>query len=541
MKSKAPNINRIIKTKLFSNKQNNLSRLLRSKKSYIQKRFMVKDISLQNINNKNRDSITNKILKTSKSISYPKSANNNKLKIILQTSDVMNRAEMTALYLKSSIIDSDKKYIINKKRFERIRKQTNDINKFYSCLKEKEKKEEEKTLINNNKNDMSDDSTKENNNTVGKSHKLFSILNDNPLLITRKKDIESYYLHKNKNQVFKDSKKLRYMDKLNELLEVIKIRKDKLIDKKEKFLKIQNTKYFSNYKSRINQEQLDKEKIMLEQIKKENEISLKNIEETNNTLNTINHNKTFLDDEIELKFKHINSNSNSNTNINNKTKNTFYSTKRSNKSKEKEINNDDSFKSNNFHILRINKILSEVNELPQIKTINKSNSSLYYNREKRKKFMQKLHLINDNESLDNENNYTKYIIGSLYEEIKDNNILNKENREYVEDYFKKKNFYLNDKPHQVISIITNSLHNLKYLNIEKECKKVYGLYYPSNIVKHFDDLNSIDKNANRLRAKLVNSLCKYRLKKNKDENNKEDEKKNKDEKNIKIKKNIEEK
>ena len=382
MKSKAPNINRIINKKLLSNKENNLSRLLRSKKSYIQKRFMVKDISLQNINNKNRvnlNSITNKKMKTSKSISYPKSANNNKLKIILQTSDVMNRAEMTALYLKSSIIDSDKQYIINKKRFERIRKQTNDINKFYSCLKEKEKKEEEKTIINNNKNDMSDDSIKENNNTGGKSHKIFSILNDNPLLITKKKDIESYYLHKNKNQVFKDSKKLRYMDKLNELLEVIKIRKDKLIDKKEKYVKIQNTKYFSNYKNRINQEQLDKQKIMLEQIKKENEISLKNIQETNNTLNTINHNKTFLDDEIELKFKH-NNNSNSNTNINNKTKNTFYTTKRTNKVKEKEINNDDSFKSNNFHILRINKILSEVNELPQIKLINKSNNSLYFNK-----------------------------------------------------------------------------------------------------------------------------------------------------------------
>ena len=108
-------------------------------------------------------------------------------------------------------------------------------------------------------------------------------------------------------------------------------------------------------------------------------------------------------------------------------------------------------------------------------------------------------------------NNSKSKIESLYDEVKNTYILNKQNKEYVEDYFKKKKFYLNKKPHQVISIINNSLNNINYVNIEKKSRKVYGYYYPQNIIKHFDNLERIDNDAKNVKRKIINSLCKSKI------------------------------
>ena len=43
---------------------------------------------------------------------------------------------------------------------------------------------------------------------------------------------------------------------------------------------------------------------MCEKINKENELSLRSIKETNATLNSIMNNKSFLDEEIKLKYEH---------------------------------------------------------------------------------------------------------------------------------------------------------------------------------------------------------------------------------------------
>ena len=125
-----------------------------------------------------------------------------------------------------------------------------------------------------------------------------------------------------------------------------------------------------------------------------------------------------------------------------------------------------------------------------------------------------LKLILDNSFLEKEdekdNNKSK--MESLYDEVKDHNILNKQNRDYVENYFKKKKFILNNKPYQLMAIINQTIYNIRHFNVEKKMKKVIGLYYPKNIRKHFEDLEHIDTKANQVRRKLIHSMCKCRIK-----------------------------
>ena len=497
MKTKINDINNIRNTKHNSNEKCNLSKYIKSKKSNISKKFIVKDISLKNINNKNNDTsnnlLTNNQLNSSKFSAYKElTSKNTNLTRILNTSHIIQKAENAALYLKNSLIDSEKKYLINKKKFEKIRKQTDDINKFFRSLKYKEKEEEKNKIYNNNK---SDDSIKED-----EKKKIYSILNESPLLITKKNDIQTYFNQKSKSQILEDKKKIRYMNKLKEYLEILKIKNNELLDNKEKIIKIKNSKYIANYEYRLNQEYLKNQKNILKEIKKENKISLQNIKETNMTLNNINKNKSFLDDEIELKYAHSNK----------KVKHSFNNKITKIKDDINNGNNNKSFINNNFHILRINK-LENKNDLSFIK---KNKSKSYINLINNLKNHNNLKLILDNSFFekedDKDNNKSK--MESLYDEIKDHNILNKQNRDYVENYFKKKKFILNNKPYQLMGIINQTIYNISHFNVEKKMKKVIGLYYPKNIRKHFDDLEHIDTKANQVRRKLIHSMCKSRIK-----------------------------
>ena len=339
MKNMSYNINEFLKT----SRQYNLFRLLNSN-IRISEKFLIKNNSFQNYENNNNaqlNTLTNRKLKSSQSS-------------ILKNPNIMNRAELSAFYIKNALLDSEKNYLINKKKFETIREKTDKINKYIISLRKKEKKEEAKN-ININK---SQDYIKEKQNI-----KIYNLLKENPLLIKRKKDIESYYISKDEKQISKDNKKIRYMNKIKEYLELLKIKHDKLLDNKEKIIKIRKTKYITNYNNRLQQEYLRDTKKLLEEIKKDKQISLKNIKETNCTLNIINCNKSFLDDDIKLKYNH-----NHNYKYN-------YTTKTNNKSNKSNIlDNNNSFIMNNFHILRINKLEKRIN--------NKNNSYICLTKKK---------------------------------------------------------------------------------------------------------------------------------------------------------------
>ena len=126
---------------------------------------------------------------------------NSKINQILNTSELKNRAETNVLHLKNHIIDSEKQYLINKKRFEQLREQTNKINKFFISLKYKEKRDEK--LDQKNKIKFKD-SAKEKEKT-----KISSVLKENLLLLSKKKEIDSFYVNKNKKEVLKENKKIR--------------------------------------------------------------------------------------------------------------------------------------------------------------------------------------------------------------------------------------------------------------------------------------------------------------------------------------------
>ena len=254
MKSKENNIKEIINPKKNSN-------IFKTKKLKVKKKFLIKNISLLNINNKDKD-ILNKLKDNntnySKSVYNKLTTNNNKMNSLLNTSDIINRAEIIAINLKKSLIDSDKKHMINKKKFETLRKQTNKINKIYTFLKLKEKRENSKNSFIN----ISKDSNEEDN------FKIKNVLKDNILLLTKRKELDSYYIHKSKSQILKDNDKIRFFNKLNEYLEIMKIKSNNLMDNKEKIIKIKNSKYNINYPKLLRKENIKNKKILLQKIKK---------------------------------------------------------------------------------------------------------------------------------------------------------------------------------------------------------------------------------------------------------------------------------
>jgi len=294
---KTKNIYRILKTKYFSDKKSTLSKLLKPKKNNITKKFLVNNISTNNISNIT-DKYNSKLINLENSKSYPKldiekEYMNNKMK----TTNSMNKLERTALYLKNRIIDSNNKYYINKNKFKMIKKEINNTNNIYTSFKLRESKQKIKKLI------------KEHNNLSlieNPNDKVFRILNDNPLLLTKKKEIDSYYLNnKSERDIFNhtDSKRIKFINKINDFVEYIKIKNNNILDEKEKKIKLRKTNFMTNSIKRIYQEKIEKKKKLLEETKKEIDNSLKQIKKTNLTLNILNKNKTFLDDEIELKYK----------------------------------------------------------------------------------------------------------------------------------------------------------------------------------------------------------------------------------------------
>ena len=374
--------------------------------------------------------------------------------------------------------------------------------------------------------------------------KIHNLLSDNILLMAKKREIFSYYLIKNKYQRFNDERKIRYINKLKEFLELKQIECNDLLDEKEKKAKIENNKFFINQKKRINIEKRENYEKMCEKINKENELSLRSIKETNATLNSIMNNKSFLDEEIKLKYEHNHSQPSLRKNslidkINKEKKlikeiSAKYS-HRINKSHLNErgkriskINNKRLF--SNIKSTRLQKylqILNQNNKEDIDKIINDNNESIinlkgfrqnstHYPKFFRKKSLRNVNL--NNESAPNDNNLiyedrklVKSRILSVYEEIKNDNILPKKDEDFIKNYFVRKKAILSKKPRQAVTIMSNSLSRINEVDITKKIKRIHGQHIPEKYTRYFDNLERLDISSNNMKCKIYDSICKKKM------------------------------
>ena len=451
------------------------------------------NITKNHLNNKIKQKlnpIKNKIKKFSRKIS-------NNIKKILNTSDIITRAKKSSFDLKDILFELDKDHKNNINKFKNLRKITNDNQYILSNFIKKEKEEEEKNEIINKKKESIKSTVKEEMSR----HKMHKLLSDNILLMAKRKEIFSYYLIKNKYQSINDEKKIRYIDKIREMLEIKQIQSNDSLDEKEKKVKLQNIKFYVNQEKRIKKEMQENYNKLTQRLKQENDLSLKSIKETNDTLRSIKLNKSYLDEDIKLKYEHIPS----------------IILKNRNNSKKKKILNKIKELDNNISMtLRPNRkkslinlkrfILSKSTFKPKLISIKKNNNN------------------NKNISLDNQsisNNYRSIIldddninksrINSVYEEIKHNNILLKKDKDFMKAYFENKKMKLSNKNRQAVTIMSNSLSRINEIDITKKLKRIHGMHIPEKYVKFFDKIETVNKNSNKMKFKIFDSLCKVRM------------------------------
>ena len=451
------------------------------------------NITMNHLNNKIKQKlnpIKNKIKKFSRKIS-------NNIKKILNTSDIITRAKKSSFDLKDILFELDKDHKNNINKFKNLRKITNDNQYILSNFIKKEKEEEEKNEIINKKKESIKSTVKEEMSR----HKMHKLLSDNILLMAKRKEIFSYYLIKNKYQAINDEKKIRYIDKIREMLEIKQIQSNDSLDEKEKKVKLQNIKFYVNQEKRIKKEMQENYNKLTQRLKQENDLSLKSIKETNDTLRSIKLNKSYLDEDIKLKYEHIPS----------------IILKNRNNSKKKKILNKIKELDNNISMtLRPNRkkslinlkrfILSKSTFKPKLISIKKNNNN------------------NKNISLDNQsisNNYSSIIldddninksrINSVYEEIKHNNILLKKDKDFMKAYFENKKMKLSNKNRQAVTIMSNSLSRINEIDITKKLKRIHGMHIPEKYVKFFDKIETVNKNSNKMKFKIFDSLCKVRM------------------------------
>ena len=451
------------------------------------------NITKNHLNNKIKQKlnpIKNKIKKFSRKISK-------NIKKILNTSDIITRAKKSSFDLKDILFELDKDHKNNINKFKNLRKITNDNQYILSNFIKKEKEEEEKNEIINKKKESVKSTVKEEMSR----HKMHKLLSDNILLMAKRKEIFSYYLIKNKYQAINDEKKIRYIDKIREMLEIKQIQFNDSLDEKEKKVKLQNIKFYVNQEKRIKKEMQENYNKLTQRLKQENDLSLKSIKETNDTLRSIKLNKSYLDEDIKLKYEHIPS----------------IILKNRNNSKKKKILNKIKELDNNLSMtLRPNRkkslinlkqfILSKSTFKPKLISIKKNNNN------------------NKNISLDNQsisNNYSSIIldddnlnksrINSVYEEIKHNNILLKKDKDFMKAYFENKKMKLSNKNRQAVTIMSNSLSRINEIDITKKLKRIHGMHIPEKYVKFFDKIETVNKNSNKMKFKIFDSLCKVRM------------------------------
>lgn len=484
----------------------------------------MKDITLIHINNKIKDSLNplnRRIKKYSKKI-------NSKLKLILSTSNIIDKAKIRSSYLKDILIKLDQTHNNNISKLNTFRKTTNDLKHTYLNIKHISKEEEKNNSI------------KESEKIEIPKEKLNKLLNDNILLMMKKKEIFRYYLITNKYYKFNDEKKIRYMDKIAEILEIKQIMANKLMTQKEKKAKIENNRFYISQKKRLKKEKLEKYSKMLEKLERDNELSLRNIKDTSDTLNSIQKNKFFLDEEIKLKYDHNNDLSQPpsikrNINIDNNKKKklikkiTELYTNRTDKTK---LDSLDSSLCSNLDFIKSSRIRNYFNlsqpdkaskdqskkSLINLKRFSQGKSTISIPKRAIKNkppqnSNEEQQIIPNNNSINlyEDENTAKSKLNSIYEDIKKDNKLYNKDADFIRNYFLRKNAKLSKKPGQTVILMSNSLSRINKVDITKKLKKIHGVYIPDKYVNLFDNLESIDHNANYMQSAIYDSICKSKM------------------------------
>ena len=518
------------------------------------KKAVLKDITLMHINNKVKytlNPLKEKIQSYSKKI-------NKQLKNVLNTSDIIYRAKKKSYFLKDILLELDKDHANNMKKFKTLREKTNDLKNVYLNIQHLEKEEEKNSSKNNMKeasksnidiniNIKPNKETKEPEQFELTRDKMHNLLNDHILLMAKKREIFSYYLIRNKYFTINDEKRIRYIDKIRELLEIKQIKANKLMTEKEKKIKMENNKFYINQKKRIKAEKLENYNKMCDKIRQENELSLRSIKETNATLNSLRNNKSFLDEDIKLKFDHnysqpshinkinIDTNNNKKMKLIKKISAKFFN--RDNKSNKNESNRslvNVSYlgDTNNIKSSRIkryieliklnykendNKVLNEsTNSIINLRRFNRAKSLICSQKNVLKnKLKKKMSLVNqimsNNNSLIEDESKIKSRMTSVYEEIKKNNVLLKKDEEFIRNYFIRKKAILKKQPSQAVTIMSNSLSRINNVDITKKLKRIHGMHIPEKYSKIFDNLESIDNTANSMKGNIYDSICKVKM------------------------------
>ena len=119
---------------------------------------------------------------------------------------------------------------------------------------------------------------------------------------------------------------------------------------------------------------------------------------------------------------------------------------------------------------------------------------------------------NDSSYVDlEEEEKVKKRMASIYEEIKSNNILPKKDTEFINNYFKKKKFIFSKKTKQAVTIMSNSLSGINYVDVTKKLKKIHGMHVPQKYSDFFDKLDHLDKSAANIKCKIFDCLCKSKM------------------------------
>ena len=266
-------------------------------------------------------------------------------------------------------------------------------------------------------------------------------------------------------------------------------------------------------------------------------------------MNTLRNKKSFLDEEIKLKYEHNHSQPslkrNSFIDKINKEKRLIrkISTKYSNRLNKSELNHTEKriSKINNKRLISSIKSLKMQKYLEILESSSKENGDKYSNESNESivnlkqyrsssMYIPKLILRNsfrksvklnseillnnnnkNNNSIYDDEELVKSRFASVYEEIKNDNMMKKKDEDFFKNYFIRRKAILNKKPRQAITIMTNSLSRINHVDISKKIKKIHGTYIPEKYTQFFENLEKIGNSANNVKCTIYDRLCKSRM------------------------------
>ena len=205
--------------------------------------------------------------------------------------------------LNKIILKYGRKFRKQNERFREIKGDNDAFMSHWHFLNDLDEKKERKLMLEKYFSDNGKNSINYYTNEIKKMcGDMFRI---SPLLTDSHLDIFFYYLNEfNKNYDDKEKmsnikqKMVRFMEKLKDLLKFVEVMKDTELDSITKDIKIKNSNYTKNYEKRVANEKKKNAIILRSEDKKSILESKKMIQNTNETLNSLEKNKKFFDDDI---------------------------------------------------------------------------------------------------------------------------------------------------------------------------------------------------------------------------------------------------